>query len=120
MRSVTASVLILGLAACSRGGSEPAKDTGKIACALAGSAQFEQRCWVETVVEKGRKLLIVRAPDGSFRRFVAVDDGRGAIPADGADDSSAEWVDGGKLQLTVGQDRYQFPASMKSDDAAKP
>ena len=120
MRSALAFFLILGLAACSRASDGPPKDSRKIDCALGGSAQFERRCWVEIAGEQGRKLLVVRAPDGSFRRFLAVNDGRGAVPADGSEDASAQWVDGGVLQLTVGSDRYRFPASVKSDDAAKP
>lgn len=120
MRLAVSAVLILVLAACSRGGDAPPKDARKIDCALAGAAKFAPDCTVETVVEGGRKLFVVRASDGSFRRFEAVSDGRGAIPADGSEDSSAQWVDNGRLQLTVGSDRYLFPASVKPDDAATP
>ncbi|MDE2564028.1 MAG: hypothetical protein KGL48_17460 [Sphingomonadales bacterium] len=119
MRLIIAAALILGLAACSRASDGPGKDARTIDCALGGSAQFEKHCWVETDSANGRKVLVVRAPDGSFRRFIAVDDGRGAVPADGSEDATAQWVGGGKLQVTVGSDRYLFPAAVKPEDAAK-
>ena len=121
MRKIAAVALIVVLAACSRGGvAETAQGARKIDCALGGAAKFASGCTVETVVDDGHKLFIVRARDGSFRRCAAVDDGRGAVPADGAEDSSAQWAGNGRLQLTVGSDRYLFPASERPDNAATP
>ena len=55
---------------------------------------------------------MVRHPDGGFRRFRIADDRAGMVAIDGADeavnaDSSASPV----LEVTVGADRYRFPAN---------
>lgn len=95
-----------------------------IDCALAGAAEFKPDCTVEEAVQNGRTMLVVAAPDGMFRRFEKVSDGRGVIVADGVEEALAHWVADGKLEVAVGGDRYRFPASLKDDtgpsDAATP
>lgn len=44
-----------------------------------------------------------------------VDDGRGVIAADGADTAVANWSSQGVLEVSVGKDRYRFPARLKAD-----
>ncbi|WP_338465991.1 hypothetical protein RXV95_10455 [Novosphingobium sp. ZN18A2] len=120
MRPVFAALPILALAACSGSGGAASSNARKIDCAIGGTAAFAKVCSVETVTQGGDKYLFVQSSDGAFRRFRAVDDGRGAVPADGAEDSSARWTADGRLEITVGSDRYLFPASVKPDDAATP
>jgi phage tail sheath gpL-like len=48
-----------------------------------------------------------------------VDDGRGVVSADGADEATAQWSSEGVLEVSVAGDRYRFPARMK-DDAPQP
>ncbi|WP_225206321.1 hypothetical protein [Novosphingobium huizhouense] len=123
MRKAEALLPLLALAACGRGG-EAGPPLRHIDCALAGAAGFKPDCTVEEVMQNGRTMLVVAAPDGMFRRFEKVADGRGVIAADGVEESLAHWVADGVLEVSVGQDRYRFPASLKGDtgpsDAATP
>jgi hypothetical protein len=97
---------MLALAGCSRH-DDSAADARPIDCVLAG---VPSQCKVETVIEGDRKLLVVRHPDGGFRRFEAVSDGRGVVPADGAQGAGGNWTNDGGYAVSVGQDRYVFPA----------
>ena len=123
MRRAGALLPLLALAACGRGG-EAGLPLRHIDCALAGAAAFKPDCSAEQAVQNGRAVLVVAAPDGMFRRFEKVSDGRGVIVAEGVEDSTAHWVADGVLEVRVGQDRYRFPASLKPDsnpsDAANP
>ena len=89
-----------------------------IECALDGAAQFERVCAVEKTEVDGVKSLTVRHPDGGFRRFNVLTDGRGLAVADGADEARLT-VEGEILGVTVDNDRYRFPVTLKSDDPAK-
>ncbi|MCW1384200.1 hypothetical protein OLX02_15355 [Novosphingobium sp. KCTC 2891] len=108
------------LAGCSRGG-EDALPQRKIDCALGGANAFAPDCAVEEAVQRGRALLIVFDKAGGFRRFEKVADGRGVISADGVEETTVQWIPDGRLEVTVGQDRYRFPAKVKPEpDAPKP
>ena len=113
---------MLLLAGCSAPGTSeaPAQAEGdeRIACALAGAADFAANCAVERGTVEGAPILIVRHPDGGFRRFAITDDGRGVAPADGAQEATI-LLTGTLLEVTVGEDRYRFPVTVKRD-AAKP
>ncbi|WP_408591486.1 hypothetical protein [Novosphingobium sp.] len=108
--------LVLGLTGCGgpAGSRDPAMRT--IDCALGESHPFLGECRVEVA---GR-VLVVHHPDGGFRRFQRVDDGRGVIVADGAEPAKVRWISGGILEVAVGQDRYRFPATVRPDDAKTP
>lgn len=114
-----AALALAGLAACSR--AEPPDPLARpIACTVAGRAET---CAVRVEESDGKRLLVVRHPDGGFRRFEAVSDGRGVVPADGAQGASGKWLDDKRFEVTVGDDRYVFPASAtapKASDAARP
>jgi len=56
--------------------------------------------------------LVVRHPDGAFRRFKVLKDGRGVAVADGADQAETT-LSGEVLEVQVGSDRYRFPATQK-------
>jgi hypothetical protein len=116
MRALVPLVAIAVLAGCSAGKSEtPAVAQGgeRIGCALAGAQQFTDTCAVDRMQTDGRLSLIVRHPDGAFRRFAVVGDGRGLVVADGAEQAKTAIQDD-KLAVTVGADRYLFPAKIKS------
>lgn len=111
--------LLLGvaLAACSKG--EEAPKGRVIDCAVGGGAKFLPECFVEDSRSGGKRFLTVRHKGGGFRRFEMVDDGRGVVSADGADEATAQWSSEGVLEVSVAGDRYRFPARMK-DDAPQP
>ena len=91
----------------------------RIACALAGAEAFTPDCGVERTSADGALVLVVRHPDGGFRRFAVVKDGRGLVLADGADHSRTE-LSGDRLEIRVGQDRYRFPFTAKDGTLPPP
>lgn len=96
----------------------PGGDT--IECAIAGGQWFLPECNVQRVKqEDGALTLVVRHPDGGFRRFLVLTDGRGLATADGSEEAVSEVVDG-RLDVSVGQDRYRFPATVKSGNDGTP
>jgi hypothetical protein len=123
MRRVLATAVTGVLAACSsnQNASPPAAEGGeRIACALAGAQTFSNDCAVDRMDTNGALTLIVRHPDGAFRRFAVVTDGRGLVVADGAEQAKTR-IEGDKLAVSVADDRYLFPAKIKSTAAdAKP
>lgn len=96
-----------------------AADDNKIECALNSNQWFERVCVVEQArAEDGSRILVVRHPDGGFRRFKVLTDGHGLEVADGAQEASTEVVDG-RLDVQVGADRYRFPATVRGDGQGK-
>lgn len=74
-------------------------------------------CQVETVAENEGKYLIIRHPDGGFRRMEQTRDGNGLNLADGAGELD-RMLDGDILEVAVDGDRYRFPAELNvADDA---
>jgi hypothetical protein len=123
MRTLFSIAAVVVLAGCSSGKSEtPAVAQGgeRISCAVAGTKEFSDTCAVDRVNADGKLTLVVRHPDGAFRRFAVVTDGRGLVVADGAEQAKTA-IEGDKLAVSVGSDRYLFPAKVKSAVAdAKP
>lgn len=122
MRTFDRPVLIAAtalLGACS--GSPPADpesltggDESRILCALGDAAEFSAQCDAERVQNGDRRELVMRHPDGGFRRFEIVSDGRGLVAADGSEEAVVTPLSDGRIQLSVGQDRYQLPATVRS------
>ena len=83
-----------------------------IPCAINGGV-LNPICSVQRVEKDGRLALVVHHPDGGFRRFEVLKDGRGLAVADGAEEAQIEIVDKG-IDVIVGADHYVFPASVKS------
>jgi len=107
----------LALAGC--GATQPQAEDGaaRIECALGASSLFGPDCLVEKVAGEQGREFVVRHPNGGFRRFRIAEDRRGVVAIDGADTAVNELVGEPKvLQVTVGADRYRFPADL---DAAK-
>ena len=94
------------------GAAQSAEDDGKIACALAGAKEFTRDCTIERAQQDGKLTLVVRHPDGGFRRFEVLTDGRGVMVADGAEQAESALV-GSELEVVVGADAYRFPATRK-------
>jgi hypothetical protein len=124
MRISSALLALFALAACNAAesdaaaGGEGADGGNRIECALGGAASFSRQCGVEQVELDGVRTLIVHHPDGGFRRFEVLTDGRGLALADGAEEAIAEVVDG-RLEISVGSDRYRFPATIRGDDSGQ-
>jgi hypothetical protein len=124
LRALLGCAAILLLAACQvredsgQRASVQSADDNAIECALDGAGEFERVCHVERAEVDGARSLTVRHPDGGFRRFDVLTDGRGLAVADGADEAKLA-VEGNILAVTVDNDRYRFPMTLKSDDPAK-
>ena len=106
MRFAFAAVVLL--AACSSG--EDAPSGTSIECALGGAAGFAPDCTMERASREGESLLIVRHPDGAFRRFELGVEGQGIVTADGADTAQVARGDG-MVEVSVGADRYRLPVA---------
>jgi hypothetical protein len=120
--------LALGLAACGSNADQDLKNAeneadeaaaldGKVECALAGSSAFERSCTTEQIAGSGGKLLVIRHPDGGFRRFNILTDGRGLAPADGFDETKITLMDDGMIEVSSGDDKYRLPAQIKGKDS---
>ncbi|QYU66761.1 hypothetical protein J4558_17550 [Leptolyngbya sp. 15MV] len=94
--------------------SEGAKE---LVCAIGPRSEFRADCRAERVAVAGEEQIVVRHPDGSFRRFTMLPDGAGIEAADGAD-AAVQKLSEGMLEVTVAGDRYRFPARPVAGDAA--
>jgi hypothetical protein len=120
--------LLVGLAACGDNEAEDFKNAesdaaeqaaldGKIECALAGSTAFERNCTTEQIAGSEGKILVIRHPDGGFRRFDILTDGRGLAPADGFDETKINLLSDGMIEVSSGDDKYRLPAQIKGSEA---
>lgn len=110
------SLACLPLAACAQDASEAAAADAddRIECAVAGAAAFARACQVERKEVDGVSILVVRHPDGGFRRFEVKRDGTGLAAADGAERAVVTLREQG-IEVAVGADRYRFPAQIMDD-----
>lgn len=98
--------------------AQDAAAEGKIECALAGSTSFDRNCTTERVSGPEGQLLVVRNPDGGFRRFKILTDGRGLAPADGIDpDFKLTVMGNGMIEVRSADDIYRLPAAIKGEAA---
>ena len=96
------------LSAC---GSPPAaRPVDLVECAVNGGATFERVCEVERAAGADGVVLTIRNPSGGFRRLVTTSDGRGVVPADGAEAATVRLVGKGLIEVSIGADRYRLPA----------
>lgn len=118
MRLFALSVVLAGLSACG-GAAQPLAnaDAEEVVCAIGPDSEFRADCRAERVTVAGEQQIVVRHPDGSFRRFTLLPDGAGVEAADGAD-VATQALAGGTLEVTVAGDRYRFPARPVAEDAA--
>ena len=94
--------------------ADHAGDDGKIECAIDGASDFTRGCLTERLSGDGGVTMIIRHPDGGFRRFNVLTDGHGLEAADGFDKAQISIIEDGKILVTVGPDRYLLPAQIKS------
>ncbi|WP_379546575.1 hypothetical protein ACFCW2_11645 [Qipengyuania sp. DSG2-2] len=103
------------LAACGSDAPPPAPDPIEepgaeiVECAIGVGSEYAAQCPVERTEVDGEAVLVVHHPGGGFRRFTLASDGSGLTAFDGAD-QAARSLAGDTLELTVGSDRYRFPA----------
>ena len=113
MRAAGTAAAVSFLAGCSPAATNafPAESDELIECALAGAAAFARECAIEQTRHEGAVSLVVRHPDGAFRRFDVTDGSQGLVTADGAQRAEvALRADG--FEVAVGSDRYRIPAAM--------
>ena len=103
MRRLVPAVFVL--AGCGSGEVLPVGSP--VECALGGAAGFAPECTMERQERDDERLLVVRHPDGSFRRFQLGVPGQGLITADGADSAVVERGEG-VVEVHVGADRYRL------------
>ena len=92
-----------------------------IECALGPGTGFAQDCAIERSQEGGVYKMIVRHPDGGFRRF-EVNASNEIMASDGAD-TAVVALKGAVAEVAVGEDRYRIPlerASAAASNAAQP
>ena len=89
-----------------------AEDDGRVLCAR-GQAMLQRSCTVEQMQGEDGLLLTLRHPGGGFRRLRVTGDGRGVVAADGAEPAKVAVVGPGDIEVTVGEDRYRLPATIK-------
>lgn len=103
------AALLLMVTAC--GESAPpeagAIAAGRADCAVGGK-DWKRSC----TAQRDGDILTLRNAEGGFRRFQVVSDGRGLIPADGAEQAEVEVLDQHRIEVRVGDDRYRLPATM--------
>ena len=127
IQTILITSLSFALSAC---GSDPEADLlaaegetakeaalqGKVECALAGSADFNRNCTTERVSGAEGQMLVVRHPDGGFRRFKILTDGRGLLPADGIDpDFKIKVLANDMIEVRSVDDTYRLPAAIKGE-----
>ncbi len=93
--------------------ADAAARAASVPCALHGSREFRQDCMVERTVTGDGLALVMHYPDGGFRRLLVATDGRGVVTADGADQAQVSVIDPGTIEVSVGDDRYRLPATVK-------
>lgn len=107
------------LAEAEEDAAEQAAVDGRIECAINGDSDFSNGCLSERLAGENGVTLIVRHPDGGFRRFNILTDGRGLEAADGSEKAKIEIVEDNKILVSVGSDKYIMPARMKTPETAQ-
>jgi hypothetical protein len=106
------------LAEAEKSADKQAAADGKIECALAGKLDFNRVCSTERVTGPDGQLLVIRNPDGGFRRFKILGGGKGLEPADGFDDGFKIKLNGTEMiEVASGDDLYRLPAAIKPAEA---
>ena len=94
--------LLLALAGCADSGSDEPKGEA-IPCALDGAAAFANVC----TIERTGSRLVIRRPDGGFRRFEV--SGDRVTVLDGAETLAVTPLTDGNFELGIDGDRYRLP-----------
>ena len=102
-------------AACNPGATSgaSAEDAARIDCRIGGSTQFERFCTLEIGSSDAGRTLLVRKPDGGFRRFLVTTDGRGVVAADGAEPAQVTIIADDRIEVAIGGDAFRLPATVQ-------
>lgn len=114
MRMTPLLALVL-LAGCDRAAPQygaPRDEGNRIECRFGGLTQFERSCTYEREGEQG-EILVIRKPDGGFRRLRIVADGRGVVAADGAERAQVTIMASDQIEVEIGGDRFRLPATLR-------
>lgn len=87
-------------------------DDGKADCAIGTDAAWARDC----LIERKGEMLTIRHPDGGFRRFRVLADGRGLEAADGAEMARLQIVEAGLVEIRIGGDRYRLPVKVTGSE----
>ena len=113
-----ALIAVLALAACSGGEDEAVRavEAGDqmLACAIGPDSRFSDSCTLQKVERGGETVYRVNHPGGGFRLLTVAGDGSGMVSHDGAE-RAFNRLDGDRLEVTVGEDRYRFPAKASAE-----
>jgi hypothetical protein len=93
--------------------SRAADDQGRANCAVGGAPAFTQTCTIERAASDKGLVLTLRHDSGGFRRLLVTKDGRGVVAADGAEPAIVKPLSEGLIEVSLGGDRYQLPATVK-------
>jgi hypothetical protein len=121
--STSALGLVLALTACGEKPKEIPKTESEVAsqveenqnlvpCAVGGAAQMAKMCTYETANGEQGLTIVIRHADGAFRRLLVTNDGN-VVAADGADEASFTMMGADQIEVSLGGDRYQLPATVK-------
>lgn len=107
--------LLLALGGCGQAASDPfgGADAEKVECRIAPATAFDRTCVIERTSGSDGLVLTVRHPDGGFRRLLVTKDGRGVIAADGAEPATVALQGDKGILVTIGEDGYRLPATIK-------
>ena len=118
MKVFALTAVLMSISACDAPAQSVANPNAeRLDCAVGAGRGFASDCRVERSVRGSETQLVVRHPDGSFRRFTVQQDGSGVAVADGAD-RAVQRLDGATLEVEVAGDRYRFPARQIASNAA--
>ncbi|MGE0179070.1 MAG: hypothetical protein AB7O91_04545 [Sphingomonas sp.] len=84
----------------------------RIDCRFGGADQFERSCTFEREGADSA-VLVIRKPDGGFRRLRIVDDGRGVVAADGAEPARVTILADNRIEVAIGGDHFRLPATVR-------
>ncbi|HEX8640561.1 MAG TPA: hypothetical protein VF704_05330 [Allosphingosinicella sp.] len=105
---------LLALAACSSGESAVSDPhDGRIECRIGSARDFERFCRIESAASTAGPVLVVRKPDGGFRRLRITGDGRGVVAADGAEEAQVTIIADDRIEVAIGGDTFRLPATVR-------
>ncbi len=85
-----------------------------VECALDGGEIFAPVCSLLPSADAESLARVIQHPDGGFRVFEYGETNSGLLARDGAD-SSVEMVEGDKVIVSIGNDRYRFEMPVAGD-----
>ena len=94
-------------------GADEALDDGRVECRIRGAAQFERFCTIDREQRPQGQVLVLRKPDGGFRRLLVATDGRGVVAADGAEPAAVTLLPDNRIEVAIGGDRFRLPARVR-------